>query len=351
MSGLGFLSFLLAVSVPQTELSSSEKADLRLPATLFEKRLSLCHTSSLQRSGCEAALEYLEELASPLPSPSDAKAGAKGNAKPTETPEEEFRRLRAHLAGTKVREGDKERVQVFEGICIRRTQGGPQSTFTVRKSSYGVGVERIFPLHTPIIEKIEVVTRGDVRRAKLYYLRELRGKISTDDSVRDVRAAVRELARAGMTALNLEAVANEAGFAKLDPVVTAETLAVGAEAPPALAALPPPEPVHALALRVRDRKDEVRLSAALAKLADEVGAGGFSIDPDIAKVSVIGAGTIVLSGASSYAGATTVSSGLLAIAHATALGSVAGGTTVAQIVAIHRGDHDVFQAHGGDGLG
>ena len=76
----------------------------------------------------------------------------------------------------KVIEGSKERVQVFKGVVIRRQNGGIRETFTVRKVSFGVGVERTFPLHSPIFETIEVVTRGDVRRAKLYYLRELRGK-------------------------------------------------------------------------------------------------------------------------------------------------------------------------------
>lgn len=76
----------------------------------------------------------------------------------------------------KVVEGSKTRVQLFQGVVIARSGAGVSETFTIRKVSYGVGVERTFPLHTPIIEKIEVVTRGDVRRAKLYYLRELRGK-------------------------------------------------------------------------------------------------------------------------------------------------------------------------------
>lgn len=76
----------------------------------------------------------------------------------------------------KVVEGTRSRVQVFQGVVIRRHGGGIGETFTVRKVSFGVGVERTFPLHTPIIEKIEVVTLGDVRRAKLYYLRDLRGK-------------------------------------------------------------------------------------------------------------------------------------------------------------------------------
>jgi large subunit ribosomal protein L19 len=76
----------------------------------------------------------------------------------------------------KVVEGNRSRVQVFQGICIRIQGSGVGRTFTVRKVSFGVGVERTFPLHTPIIDKIEVLTRGDVRRAKLYYLRNLRGK-------------------------------------------------------------------------------------------------------------------------------------------------------------------------------
>jgi large subunit ribosomal protein L19 len=76
----------------------------------------------------------------------------------------------------KVIEGSKERVQVFKGVVLRRQGGGVRETFTVRKESYGVGVERTFPVHSPNIDHVEVVTRGDVRRAKLYYLRELRGK-------------------------------------------------------------------------------------------------------------------------------------------------------------------------------
>src|SRR6476469_7266388 len=81
--------------------------------------------------------------------------------------------LRVHV---RVVEGSRSRVQVFQGVVIRRQGSGLRETFTVRKISFGVGVERTFPVHTPIIDKIEVVTRGDVRRAKLYYLRDLRGK-------------------------------------------------------------------------------------------------------------------------------------------------------------------------------
>ena len=76
----------------------------------------------------------------------------------------------------KVVEGDKERLQAFEGICIRRRGGGLSATFTVRKVTYGVGVERTFPLHSPSIDRIEVLRQGQVRRAKLYYLRKLKGK-------------------------------------------------------------------------------------------------------------------------------------------------------------------------------
>ena len=81
--------------------------------------------------------------------------------------------MRVHV---RIREGDKERIQVFEGVCIRRRGRGPSETFTVRKVSYGVGVERIFPVQSPNVTKVEIKSRGHVRRARLYYLRELRGK-------------------------------------------------------------------------------------------------------------------------------------------------------------------------------
>ena len=90
--------------------------------------------------------------------------------------------LKVHV---KVIEGTRSRIQVFQGIVIRRHGAGVGETFTVRKVSFGVGVERTFPVHTPIIDKIEVVTRGDVRRAKLYYLRDLRGKAAKIKEKRD----------------------------------------------------------------------------------------------------------------------------------------------------------------------
>jgi large subunit ribosomal protein L19 len=89
----------------------------------------------------------------------------------------------------KVIEGTRSRVQVFQGVVIRRHGGGIGETYTVRKVSFGVGVERTFPLHSPVIERIEVVTRGDVRRAKLYYLRDLRGKAAKIKEKRNVTPA------------------------------------------------------------------------------------------------------------------------------------------------------------------
>ncbi|MBA3369337.1 MAG: 50S ribosomal protein L19 [Geodermatophilaceae bacterium] len=85
----------------------------------------------------------------------------------------------------RVVEGNRSRIQVFQGVVLRRQGGGIRETFTVRKISFGVGVERTFPVHTPVVEKIDVVTRGDVRRAKLYYLRDLRGKAAKIKEKRD----------------------------------------------------------------------------------------------------------------------------------------------------------------------
>ncbi|GAA1254836.1 MULTISPECIES: 50S ribosomal protein L19 [Janibacter] len=89
----------------------------------------------------------------------------------------------------KVIEGNRSRIQVFQGVVIRRHGGGVGETFTARKISFGVGVERTFPLHSPNIDKIEVATRGDVRRAKLYYLRGLRGKAARIRERRDTPAS------------------------------------------------------------------------------------------------------------------------------------------------------------------
>ena len=90
--------------------------------------------------------------------------------------------LKIHV---RVIEGSKSRIQVFQGIVMRRQGDGVRETFTIRKVSYGVGVERTFPVHTPVIEKIELVKKGDVRRAKLYYLRDLRGKAAKIREKRD----------------------------------------------------------------------------------------------------------------------------------------------------------------------
>jgi large subunit ribosomal protein L19 len=94
--------------------------------------------------------------------------------------------LKVHV---RVIEGSRQRVQIFQGAVIRRQGAGARETFTVRKVSFGVGVERTFPVHTPNIAKIEVVTRGDVRRAKLYYLRDLRGKAAKIKEKRETPSA------------------------------------------------------------------------------------------------------------------------------------------------------------------
>ncbi len=90
------------------------------------------------------------------------------------------------IVNVKIKEGEKERVQAFEGVVLRRRGGGTRATFTVRKISYGVGVERVFPLHSPSVESIKVKTRGKVRQGRLYYLRQLKGKaarVKTRDRV------------------------------------------------------------------------------------------------------------------------------------------------------------------------
>ena len=97
----------------------------------------------------------------------------------------EFRTGDTVRVNWKIKEGEKERVQAFEGIVIRKTKGGARATFTVRKMSFGVGVERIFPLHSPRYETIDVLSRGDVARNRLFYLRGLRGKASKVDALED----------------------------------------------------------------------------------------------------------------------------------------------------------------------
>jgi large subunit ribosomal protein L19 len=99
--------------------------------------------------------------------------------------------LRVHV---RIKEGNKERLQAFEGICIARKHGGVRETVTVRKVSFGVGVERIFPLHATVIDHIEVIRHGKVRRAKLYYLRDLRGKAARIKE-RDTRAKAKKVSK------------------------------------------------------------------------------------------------------------------------------------------------------------
>lgn len=108
----------------------------------------------------------------------------------------------------RVTEGTRDRVQVFQGVVIRRQNGGLRETFTVRKISFGVGVERTFPVHSPSIAKLELVSRGAVRRAKLYYLRELRGKKARikERRIDDVKLAAMETAAEAVRAAAAEAV-------------------------------------------------------------------------------------------------------------------------------------------------
>ena len=131
--------------------------------------------------------------------------------------------VRVHV---RVKEGDKERIQVFEGVVIRRRRGGASATFTVRKVSYGVGVERIFPIESPSVAKVEIKSRGHVRRARLYYLRELRGKKARLRSkLRDLSALVPEEGEAGTAA---EALAAERSVTRAEQAA-AEREQQGAE--------------------------------------------------------------------------------------------------------------------------
>jgi large subunit ribosomal protein L19 len=101
----------------------------------------------------------------------------------------EFRAGDTLKVHARVVEGNRSRIQIFQGVVIRRQGGGLRETFTVRKVSFGVGVERTYPVHSPQLDRVEIVTRGDVRRAKLYYLRELRGKKAKIKELREKVAA------------------------------------------------------------------------------------------------------------------------------------------------------------------
>ncbi|MEI9907131.1 MAG: 50S ribosomal protein L19 [Actinomycetota bacterium] len=134
--------------------------------------------------------------------------------------------LKVHV---RVIEGNKSRIQVFQGIVIRRQGDGVRETFTIRKVSYGVGVERTFPVHTPVIEKIEVARKGDVRRAKLYYLRDLRGKAA---KIREKRGAAGEILTVAPVAAAVvveEAVPAAAEVAEVESVEIIEPVETSVE--------------------------------------------------------------------------------------------------------------------------
>ena len=127
--------------------------------------------------------------------------------------------VRVHV---RIREGDKERIQVFEGVVLRRKKGGHSATFTVRKLSYGVGVERIFAIESPTIAKLEIKQRGHVRRSRLYYLRELRGKKARLRSkVRDLSGLISE------EAADAKNAPPEAASAASEPGTAAVAAAIG----------------------------------------------------------------------------------------------------------------------------
>jgi large subunit ribosomal protein L19 len=138
--------------------------------------------------------------------------------------------VRVHV---KVVEGNRSRVQVFQGVVIARSGDGVRETFKVRKISFGVGVERTFPLHAPTIEKIELVTRGDVRRAKLYYLRERRGKAAKIREKRINTAAASASAQAAAAANEAAAQAAAAEAAAATETAETEAAATAAETPEA----------------------------------------------------------------------------------------------------------------------
>jgi large subunit ribosomal protein L19 len=141
----------------------------------------------------------------------------------------------------KIREGEKERLQAYEGIVIARTGGGITESFTVRKISYGEGVERVFPLYSPNVASIEVLKRGKVRRAKLYYLRDRRGKSarifeSTNSRTKKIEASERVAALAAKEAREAEKIAAAEAFAAEQAAKDAEAAAAAAAAEQAAAA-------------------------------------------------------------------------------------------------------------------
>ena len=152
--------------------------------------------------------------------------------------------LKIHV---RVIEGNKSRLQVFQGVVIRRQGDGVRETFTIRKVSYGVGVERTFPVHTPVIEKIELVKKGEVRRAKLYYLRDLRGKAA---KIREKRDGVEGYGDGILSTPVSEPVIEEA-VAEVPAEVAAADVVVEAEAvveAPAAEAVVASEPVAEVAV-------------------------------------------------------------------------------------------------------
>jgi large subunit ribosomal protein L19 len=142
----------------------------------------ISRSTSAASAVCEAACDQLQPLARRSPSrhiPRDTremKTLDALDAQSIRTDVVPFRAGDTLKVHARVVEGNRSRVQIFQGVVIRRQGSGLQETFTVRKVSFGVGVERTYPLNSPAIDRVEVVTRGDVRRAKLYYLRDLRGK-------------------------------------------------------------------------------------------------------------------------------------------------------------------------------
>jgi large subunit ribosomal protein L19 len=121
------------------------------------------------------------------------------------------------IVNVKVKEGERIRVQAYEGVCIARTGGGLNESFTVRKISYGEGVERVFPIYSPMIDSIKVVRRGKVRRAKLYYLRDRRGKSARIAEKMETHAPKAEVATAEAPELETPSAASEAKPAKAKP--------------------------------------------------------------------------------------------------------------------------------------